>query len=56
LKPGGIYVIEDITPSDIDLMNALALSLSCVCSSVVFEQLEHRLNKVDNRLLLCQRA
>jgi hypothetical protein len=56
LKPGGIYVIEDITPSDIDLMSALTLSLSCVCSSVVFEQLEHRLNKVDNRLLLCQRA
>jgi len=56
LKPGGIYVIEDILPHDIDLMNALARSLSCACSTVVFEQLEHRVNKVDNRLLICQRA
>ncbi len=53
LKSGGIYVIEDILPHDIDVMNALARSLSCACSSVVFEQLEHRLNKVDNRLLIC---
>jgi hypothetical protein len=33
LKPGGIYVIEDILPHDIDVMNALARSLSCACSS-----------------------
>jgi hypothetical protein len=56
LKSGGIYVIEDVTPPDVGLMSALAQSLSCVCSSVVFEELEHRVNKADNRLLLCQRA
>jgi hypothetical protein len=56
LKSGGIYVIEDIMPHDIDLMSCLARSLSCACSSLVFERLEHPRNKVDNRLLICQRA
>jgi hypothetical protein len=56
LKPGGIYVVEDITPQDTDLMSSFARCMACVSKSLVYEELDHPLNKVDNRLLIFQKA
>ena len=55
LKPGGLYVIEDVTPNDTDLMSCFARCLAHAGQSVVFETLDHSLNKVDNRLLIFQK-
>lgn len=56
LKPGGIYVVEDITPRDADLMGSFARCIACVSKSIVYEALDHPRNKVDNRLLIFQKA
>jgi predicted methyltransferase len=56
LKPGGVYVIEDITPNDADLMGSFARCMASVSKSIVYQLLDHPLNKVDNRLFLLQKA
>jgi len=56
LKPGGIYVIEDITPGDTDLMGSFAGSLKSISKRLVYEALDHPRNKVDNRLFILQKA
>jgi glycosyltransferase involved in cell wall biosynthesis len=56
LKPGGIYVIEDVGPNDVDLMHSFARSISCVSKRIVFEEIGHPINKADNRLLIFQKA
>jgi hypothetical protein len=56
LKIGGIYVIEDVTPNDARLIGDFARCISCVSKSLVFEELDHPVNKVDNRLLVLQKA
>ncbi|TPL79945.1 hypothetical protein FJ950_27480 [Mesorhizobium sp. B2-3-14] len=56
LKQGGIYIIEDIPPIDADLMRSFVLCISCVSQSIVYENLEHPRNNVDNRLVIFQRA
>jgi glycosyltransferase involved in cell wall biosynthesis len=56
LKPGGIYVIEDVTPNDAELVGNFAHCIAPVAKSIVFEELDHPVNKVDNRLLIFQKA
>ena len=56
LKPGGIYVIEDVGPKDVELLTAFTRVMSCVCKCVIFEELDHPKNKIDNRLVICQKA
>jgi glycosyltransferase involved in cell wall biosynthesis len=56
LRPGGIYVIEDVTPNDAELVGNFARCIACVSKSIVFEELDHPANKVDNRLLILQKA
>jgi hypothetical protein len=56
LKPGGIYVIEDITPHDADLLGEFAKCIARVSKSLVYEALDHPRNKVDNRLFIFQKA
>ena len=56
LKKGGIYFIEDVTPNDAELLGDFAHSISCVAKSIVFEELDHPANKVDNRLFIFQKA
>jgi hypothetical protein len=56
LKPGGIYVIEDVTPQDAELMGSFACCVAPACKSVVYEELDHPRNKVDNRLVMFQKA
>lgn len=56
LKPGGIYIIEDVTPRDADLMGSFMRSIACVSKSIVYEELDHPRNKVDNRLVIFQKA
>jgi hypothetical protein len=56
LKPGGIYVVEDITPKDADLMGSFAQCIASVSKSTICEALDHPRNKVDNRLLIFQKA
>jgi hypothetical protein len=56
LKAGGIYVIEDINGQSMDLMGAFARCMSHACRAVLFEELEHPLNKGDNRLVILQKA
>ena len=56
LKLGGIYIIEDITPHDVELIGSFARCIAPACRSVVYEELDHPVNKVDNRLVLLQKA
>jgi glycosyltransferase involved in cell wall biosynthesis len=56
LKSGGIYIIEDITPGDIKIMEIFIANTSRVSKSIVFEELDHPVNKVDNRLVILQKA
>jgi SAM-dependent methyltransferase len=55
LKPGGIYAIEDVTPADADLMDCFSRCIAHAGKSVVYQLLDHSLNKVDNRLLIFQK-
>ena len=56
LKPGGIYVIEDVTPRDAGLMDSFARCIAHASKSVIHQLLDHPLNKVDNRLVIFQKA
>jgi FkbM family methyltransferase len=56
LKCGGIYVIEDVTPQDVELIGSFITSVACMCKDVIFEGLEHPLNNVDNRLAIFHKA
>ena len=56
LKPGGIYVIEDIIPNDVDIMGCFVRCIACVSKGIIFEELDHPVNKVDNRLVIFQKA
>jgi GR25 family glycosyltransferase involved in LPS biosynthesis len=56
LKPGGIFAIEDVQSRDAELMAHFARSIAGDCKHVVFEELDHPRNKVDNRLLILQKA
>lgn len=55
LKPGGIYIVEDIAPGDVEMMNCFVRAVSCGARSVVFELLDHPVNRVDNRLMIYQK-
>src|SRR5262249_6338050 len=55
VKPGGLYVIEDILPQDVELIDCAARVMAPVCTGVVLELLAHPRNWVDNRLLILQR-
>lgn len=56
LKPGGIYVIEDLTPQRADLVRSFADAVVSFSKSFVCEELEHPVNKFDNRLFIFQKA
>jgi hypothetical protein len=56
LKSGGIYVIEDVRPQDIDAMKSFVACVACISKGIIFEALEHPLNNVDNRLVIFQKA
>jgi hypothetical protein len=56
LKQGGIYIVEDITPNDATLMGSFVRCIASVSKSVALEELDHPLNKTDNRLLIFQKA
>jgi hypothetical protein len=56
LKPGGIYVIEDVTPHDADLVGSFARRIACISKGIVCEELDHPVNRLDNRLLIFQRT
>ena len=56
LKSGGIYVVEDVTRHDADVLGAFVSCIKSVCKIVVFEELDHPLNKGDNRLVIIQKA
>jgi hypothetical protein len=56
LKPGGIYIIEDVTPQDRDVISPFVHCIAYVSKSIVFEELDHPLNKIDNRLVMIQKA
>jgi hypothetical protein len=56
LKPGGIFVIEDITPQDSDSVRSFSRCVEYVSKSIVFEELDHPINKTDNRLYIFQKA
>ena len=55
LRPGGIYIVEDITPDDVEMMSGFVRAVSCDARSVVFELLDHPVNKIDNRLMIYQK-
>ena len=56
LKPGGIYVIKDVTPHDADLMDSFARCIVYAGKGVIHQLLDHPLNKVDNRFVIFQKA
>ena len=56
LKPGGIYVVEDITPSHADLMASFAKCIAGLSKHVFYGALNHPRNKFDNRLLIFHKA
>lgn len=56
LKPGGIYIIEDLRPPDTPVIRGIAECLSFACDGVVVEALPHRSNDWDNRLAIFQKA
>lgn len=56
LRPGGIYVIEDVTPHDADLMDSFARCIVHAGKGVIHQLLDHPLNKVDNRFVMFQKA
>jgi hypothetical protein len=56
LKPGGIYVIEDVPTDDADLMRSFARCITGAFKSIVFDELDHPVNKADNRLLIFKKA
>jgi hypothetical protein len=56
LKPGGVYVVEDITPRDAELMSSFARCLAPLSRSLFCGALHHPQNAVDNRLLIFQKA
>jgi hypothetical protein len=55
LKPGGIYVVEDVQPRDVGMIRSFAASISSACKGMIFEEIDHPSNKVDNRLLIIQK-
>ena len=52
LRPGGIYVIEDIHPKADTLMRPFAECMALVARCVVYGALEHPENHYDNRILM----
>jgi hypothetical protein len=56
LRPGGIYVIEDIALNDTDLVRSFARRIARFSKSIVCEAIDHPVNKLDNRLLIFQKA
>jgi len=56
LKSGGIHIVEDVTQQDAEIIEAFVSCIGCVCKSTVHEELDHPLNKGDNRLAIIQKA
>ena len=56
LKPGGIYIVEDIRPNDAAVMEAFVRSIPHLGKYATVLPLFHLRNGVDNRLMLFQKA
>jgi glycosyltransferase involved in cell wall biosynthesis len=55
LKPGGIYVIEDIGKQDVDRMSSFASCVMPAARDIIFDEIEHEANLWDNRLFIFQK-
>ena len=56
LKPGGLYVIEDVQMRDRPVMASLVGCMKHAVRSIFLAELAHPANSSDNRLVVLQRA
>lgn len=56
LKPGGIYMVENIRQSDAGVMNSFVHSIAHVGKCAIITSLNHPRNNFDNRLMIFQKA
>ena len=56
LKPGGIYMVENIRPTDAGIMKSFVHTVAHVGKYAIVAALPHPLNNVDNRLMIFQNA
>jgi hypothetical protein len=56
LKPGGVYIVEDILEHNLAPMSALAEIVKYTSRNVILQELDNTRNHIDNRLMILQKS